>query len=308
MTRVIADGESSKGSSAQGDDKFFSGSQDLGSMDSPQYQQVAAATGVSAAAMASAASSGPNGASPAPSTGSGPRVGISTTEMTPSSHSQSSKSGKSRDWSLSDTDLRELLEQGNSLADLSSSSLATPVALAGAGPLGTNLSPVPETQAAVGGDPLPYDPVQTRLATERTTVLSSPSSHSHSSAATSAATTSCDTIGSSPPRSMVGRSVPGTSSASPAQSNTSRTQTTVHSSPPQSTGTTSNSLITNWSSATRSSAAVRNSATQSSPATQSGSGTQSTSIVSPVTNLANNVREDDILEEASINSNFSDLL
>mmetsp|Transcript_71152 Transcript_71152/g.126684 ORF Transcript_71152/g.126684 Transcript_71152/m.126684 type:complete len:382 (+) Transcript_71152:84-1229(+) len=311
MTRVIAEGESSKGSSAQGDDQFFSGSQiDLTSMDSPQYCTTAAAAAAAAAA-ASAASPGPQAASPAPSGSSGPRVGISTADITPSNNSQSSKSNKSRDWSLSDTDLRELLEQGSSLAELGSGSVASPVAVPSVGPMG-NLASVPETGITVGGDFSHELVSHTRLQTfEGGTVQSSPSSQSHASAAT----TSEDTSGSSPLRSVRTRSVqsvPGTSSHSPAQSMSSRTQTTVRSSPPQSvnTGTGSNSLLTNWSSATRSSAAIRNSVQQSNSVTQSGSGTHSTSVttlVSPVTNVGYHVCDDDILE-TSINSNFSDLL
>lgn len=72
---------------------------------------------------------GPAVASPAPSSNT---IGLSGSQGNSSSFSQSSKCNKSHDWSLSDTDLKELLERGSPLH------LATPCAL--------NLVAVPETR------------------------------------------------------------------------------------------------------------------------------------------------------------------
>lgn len=180
-------------------------------------------------------------ASPAPSSHTSHKsVGLCGSNANSFSQSES-KSGKSHDWSLSDTDLKELLELGSNPEMMMASE--------------SNLVAVPETHEILS-------------AVSSSRVHSSQAKHdgalslvSPRSEGSSLVAVSHEQSGSSPPRSVAARSVPGSSPSGSIASRPQGAAATPSHSPPQSlaSGATSKSLLTNWSLGTRSSGAVRSS-------------------------------------------------
>lgn len=129
---------------------------------------------------------------------SNPSVGLSGCSIvnaTPNSlgesHGSKSKSDKSRDWSLSDTDLKELLDKGNDF------DLVTPLA--------SSLVMVPETKEFLAGDSGPMTSVgkpRNDILQGAISSLSSPSqSCSHETSGSASSRNQVAALGHSPPQS-----------------------------------------------------------------------------------------------------------
>jgi len=148
-----------------------------------------------------------------------PSVGLGGARDGGSSLSHSSKSNKSRDWSLSDTDLRELLERG--------SGLDFPSPLHAAGALGAgSLASVPELQDAAPltsarGAPPPPSP-----ATTGSPATNSPGQPGATALAAQGAGKGLAVEG-SPSQSTGTRSLPASAASSPPQSTNSRSHATA---------------------------------------------------------------------------------